>query len=98
MYYEGNNLERYILSETLASHETACVGTAGEPRPSSNTWPPMSYILPNPRPDSRTDGNSHREFRSFAINILRANGVENVAHELYKNVLNFDNALAYRVT
>jgi predicted transposase YbfD/YdcC len=37
-------------------------------------------------------------FRSFAINILRANGVENVAHELYKNALNFDNALAYRVT
>jgi predicted transposase YbfD/YdcC len=37
-------------------------------------------------------------FRSFAINILRANGVENVAHELYKNALNFDKALAYGVT
>ncbi len=37
-------------------------------------------------------------FRSFAINILRANGVHNVAEELYKNALNFDNALAYRVT
>ena len=37
-------------------------------------------------------------FRSFAINILRANGVKNVAQELYKNTLNFDNALAYRVT
>ena len=37
-------------------------------------------------------------FRSFAINILRANGVENVARELYINALNFDNALAYRVT
>ena len=36
-------------------------------------------------------------FRSFAINILRANGVENVARELYINALNFDNALAYRV-
>jgi len=37
-------------------------------------------------------------FRSFAINILRANGVENVARELYINALNFDNALTYRVT
>jgi hypothetical protein len=37
-------------------------------------------------------------FRSFAINILRANGVENVARELYINALNFDNALSYRVT
>ena len=35
-------------------------------------------------------------FRSFAINILRANGVENVARELYINALNFDNALSYR--
>ena len=35
-------------------------------------------------------------FRSFAINILRANGVENIARELYVNALNFNNALAYR--
>ena len=37
-------------------------------------------------------------FRSFAINILRANGVENVARELYINALNVDNSLSYRVT
>ena len=37
-------------------------------------------------------------FPSFAINILRANGVENVAQELYINALNFDNAIAYRVS
>ncbi len=36
--------------------------------------------------------------RSFAINILRANGVENIARELYVNALNFDNALTYRVS
>ena len=34
--------------------------------------------------------------RSVAINILRANGVENIARELYVNALNFNNALAYR--
>jgi predicted transposase YbfD/YdcC len=28
-------------------------------------------------------------FRSFAINILRANGVQNIARELYVNALNF---------
>jgi predicted transposase YbfD/YdcC len=35
-------------------------------------------------------------FRSFAINIMRVNGVENIARELYINALNFDNVLAYR--
>jgi predicted transposase YbfD/YdcC len=37
-------------------------------------------------------------FRSFAINILRANGVTNVARELYVNALNFNNVLAYRLS
>jgi hypothetical protein len=35
-------------------------------------------------------------FRSFAINIMRENGIENIARELYINTLNFDNVLAYR--
>ena len=37
-------------------------------------------------------------FRSFALNILRANGVENIAHELYVKALNFGNMLAYPVS
>ena len=36
--------------------------------------------------------------RSFAINILRVNGVTNVARELYVNALNFDSVLAYRLS
>jgi len=37
-------------------------------------------------------------FRSFALNILRANGVGNISRELYVNALNFENALAYPVS
>ena len=37
-------------------------------------------------------------FRTFALNILRANGVENVNRELYINALNSDHALSYQVT
>jgi len=35
-------------------------------------------------------------FRSFALNILRANGATNVSRELYINALNPHHALAYR--
>jgi len=35
--------------------------------------------------------------RSIALNILRANGVTNVRQEIYKNALNVENLLAYRV-
>jgi predicted transposase YbfD/YdcC len=36
--------------------------------------------------------------RSFALNLVRANGAENVKQELYINALNFNNLLSYRVT
>ncbi len=36
-------------------------------------------------------------FRTFALNILRANGVENVSRELYINALNSDHALSYKM-
>lgn len=37
-------------------------------------------------------------FRSFALNILRANGVTNVATELYANALNFQNMIDYAIS
>jgi predicted transposase YbfD/YdcC len=36
-------------------------------------------------------------FRSFALNILRANAVSNIRRELYVNALNPENAMAYAV-
>lgn len=36
--------------------------------------------------------------RSFALNILRANGADNISRELYINALNPNHALAYTVT
>lgn len=35
--------------------------------------------------------------RSFALNILRANGVTNIRQATYENALNFNNILSYRV-
>jgi predicted transposase YbfD/YdcC len=36
--------------------------------------------------------------RSFALNILRANGAQNISRELYLNALNLDHAMAYPIT
>lgn len=36
--------------------------------------------------------------RTFALNILRANGTKNVSQELYINALNPDNLMSYAVT
>lgn len=44
----------------------------------------------------RTRPGHFARFRSFALNILRANGVANIARELYVNALNLDNMLGYR--
>jgi predicted transposase YbfD/YdcC len=36
--------------------------------------------------------------RSFALNILRANGAQNISRELYRNALNLDHAMNYPIT
>ena len=46
----------------------------------------------------RTKPGHFARFRSFALNVLRANAITNVARELYINALNPHNALSYPVT
>jgi predicted transposase YbfD/YdcC len=46
----------------------------------------------------RTKPGHFARIRSIVLNLVRANGATNVKQELYKNALNFDNILAYRVT
>ncbi len=46
----------------------------------------------------RTKPGHFARFRSFALNVLRANAVTNVKRELYINALNPDHALSYPVT
>src|SRR5512134_50486 len=46
----------------------------------------------------RTKPGHFARFRSFALNVLRANAITNVKRELYINALNPDNALSYLVT
>jgi predicted transposase YbfD/YdcC len=43
----------------------------------------------------RTKPGHFARFRSFALNVLRANGTTNVKRELYINALNPDHALSY---
>ena len=46
----------------------------------------------------RTKPGHFARFRSFALNILRANATTNIARELYINALNPDNAMTYAMT
>lgn len=46
----------------------------------------------------RTKPAHFARLRSFALNILRANGTTNVARELYLNALNPNHAISYRLT
>lgn len=46
----------------------------------------------------RTKPGHFARFRTFALNILRANGTANVSRELYLNALNPHHALSYRMT
>jgi len=43
----------------------------------------------------RTNPHIFAKLRSFALNILRKNDVQNVSLELFENCLNLDNVLNY---
>jgi predicted transposase YbfD/YdcC len=45
----------------------------------------------------RTKPVNFARFRTFAINIMRANGADNISREIYINALNPLHAMAYRV-
>ena len=47
---------------------------------------------------TRTKSTVFARCRSFALNILRANGAQNISRELYLNALNLDRAMAYPIT
>jgi predicted transposase YbfD/YdcC len=44
----------------------------------------------------RTNADAIARLRSFALNILRANGETNIKQRLYKNSLNLENVLSYQ--
>lgn len=46
----------------------------------------------------RTKPGHFARFRSFALNILRANGADNISRELFINALNPNHALAYSLS
>lgn len=46
----------------------------------------------------RTNPGIFARARSFALNILRANGEKNIADALWRNALNLNRPLAYRFT
>ncbi len=46
----------------------------------------------------RTKPGVFARLRSFALNVLRANGVGNVSEALYANALSLDRLLAYAIT
>jgi hypothetical protein len=63
----------------------------------SYTASPLVLLMcgPNSIPPAGTRTGSSA---SQPINILQANGVENLARELYANALNFDNAFTYHIS
>jgi hypothetical protein len=63
----------------------------------SYTASPLVLLMCGPSSISPA-GNRTGSSASQPINILRANGIENLVRELYANALNFDNAFTYHIS
>ena len=85
----------YYIATTLLDAETFCQAIRKHWGIENGDHYVRDVALGEDKSRIRTNPHIFAKLRSFALNILRANHVENVSLELFKNCLNLNNVLNY---
>ena len=85
----------YYIATTTLSAETFCQGIRNHWDIENGNHYVRDVTLGEDKSRIRTNPHIFAKLRSFALNILRANHVENVSLELFENSLNINNILNY---
>lgn len=85
----------YYIATTILGAETFCQAIRNHWRIENGDHYVRDVALGEDKSRIRTNPHIFAKLRSFALNILRANHVENVSLELFENCLNINNILNY---
>jgi predicted transposase YbfD/YdcC len=85
----------YYIATTILSAETFCQAIRNHWGIENRNHCVRDVTLGEDQSRIRTNPHIFAKLRSFALNILRANQVENVSLELFENCLNINNILNY---
>lgn len=93
-WHRSDETSFYIATTTLSA-ETFCVGIRGHWGIENGNHYVRDVTLEEDQSRIRTNPHIFVKLRSFALNILRANNVDNASLELFNNCMNLSNVLNY---
>lgn len=85
----------FYISTTVLSAQEFCLGIRGHWGIENGNHYVRDVTMGEDQSRIRTNPHIFAKLRSFALNILRANDVDNVSLELFNNCLNLNNVLNY---
>lgn len=85
----------FYIATTVLSAEEFCIGIRAHWSIENRDHCVRDVTLGEDKSRIRTNPHIFAKLRSFALNILRANNVENVSLELFNNCMNLNNVLNY---
>jgi len=94
-YWKPSHETSYYIATTILGAETFCQAIRNHWDIENGDHYVRDVALGEDKSRIRTNPHIFAKLRSFALNILRANHVENVSLELFENCLNINNILNY---
>jgi len=85
----------FYISTTVLSAKTFCMGIRGHWQIENGDHHVRDVTLAEDQSRIRINPHIFAKLRSFALNILRVNHVDNVSQELFNNCMNLNNVLNY---
>ena len=93
--WQPSNETSFYISTTVLNAQEFCVGIRGHWDIENGNHYVRDVAMGEDQSRIRTNPHIFAKLRSFALNILRANQVNNVSLELFNNCMNLNNVLNY---
>ena len=94
--WEDRGETSYYIATTVVSAETGCQAIRSHWGIENRNHYVKDVSMHEDKSRIRVHPNIFAKLRSFALNIMRRNNVENIQLELFSNCMNLDNILSYR--
>jgi predicted transposase YbfD/YdcC len=94
-YWKPSHETSYYIATTILDAETFCQAIRNHWAIENGDHYVRDVALGEDRSRIRTNPHIFAKLRSFALNILRANGVKNISLELFTNCMNLSHVLNY---
>ncbi|MCK5491576.1 MAG: transposase [Candidatus Omnitrophica bacterium] len=94
--WKNSDETSFYISTTILSAKEFCVAIRNHWGIENSNHYVRDVSMNEDKSRVRINADIFARLRSFALNIMRSNGVENISSQMYGNALKLDNVLNYR--